>query len=74
MKTLNRQDVLRGFALTGLAGVCTVLASREDKFECNTCAEFVDGQCRRGFQPRCARSADGFSTTTRLEAASTIKR
>jgi len=54
MKPINRQDVLRGFALASLAGLCAVLVSRKEKFECSSfcgkCVKFEGGKCALGIK------------------------
>lgn len=54
----NRRSFLKNVArlgvLTGLIGLCAVLASREEVFECNDlcgqCSRFKNGKCRLGIQ------------------------
>ena len=54
MKPINRISFLRGGALVGLAGLCAVLLSREEKFECSDrcgrCAKFENGKCGLGLK------------------------
>ena len=54
MKEINRKDALRGGLLAGLAGLCAVLFSREDKAACNSrcgeCAQFTRGKCGLGLR------------------------
>ena len=53
---MRRNDFMRAGVLVGLAGLCAVLASRKEKFECacacGKCPDFEDGECRRSFQLR----------------------
>ena len=58
MKPISRQEWLkgcvRGGVLVGLVGLCSVLVSRKDKFECSNqcgkCSKFNDGQCALGLK------------------------
>jgi hypothetical protein len=58
MKTIARSDFIkggvRGGVLAGLVGLCAVLVSREEKFECSTqcgrCSKFSDGKCSLGIK------------------------
>ena len=58
MKKISRKNILKGIArggvLAGLAGFCTVLATREEKFECSDrcgrCSKFSDGNCSLGLR------------------------
>ncbi len=55
---MKRKDFMRAGALSGLLGLCAVLASRKEKFKCagacGKCPEFEGGECRRSFQLRLA--------------------
>lgn len=58
MKTISRQELLkgcvRGGVLAGIAGLCAVLTSREEKFECSDqcgrCGKFSGGKCGLGLK------------------------
>lgn len=58
MKRMDRKSFIaataRGGVLAGLAGVCVVLASREEKFECSDrcggCSKFSNGKCGLGLK------------------------
>ncbi len=58
MKIITRKDFIkscaRGGVLAGLAGLCAVLVSREEKFTCSTycgrCVKFSDGKCALGIK------------------------
>ena len=58
MKSMSRRSFLkncvRGGALIGLAGLCGMLASREQKFECSNscggCQKFKNGRCVLGIK------------------------
>ena len=58
MKSISRQEWLkgcvRGGVLMGLFGLCAVLVSRKDKFECSSrcgkCSKFNDGKCALGLK------------------------
>jgi hypothetical protein len=58
MKSISRQELLkgcvRGGVLAGVVGLCTVLTSREEKFECSDqcgrCSKFNGGKCGLGLK------------------------
>lgn len=54
MKRIDRKTFLRGGAFTGIVGLCAVLASREEKFECSNqcgkCPKLEDGKCGLGLK------------------------
>jgi len=58
MKTWKRKTVLkngtRGGVLIGLVGLCAVLTSREEKFECSNrcgkCPKLTNGKCGLGLK------------------------
>lgn len=58
MKSIDRQEFLkacaRGGALAGVVGLCAVLVSREEKFECSDrcgrCPKLEDGKCSLGLK------------------------
>jgi hypothetical protein len=54
MKRVGRKTFLRWGALTGIAGLCAVLASREKKFKCSdrcgTCPKLENGKCGLGIK------------------------
>ena len=58
MKQMNRNmfltDCVRGSVLAGIVGLCTVLVSRENKFECSyqcgKCMKFNAGKCDLGIR------------------------
>ncbi len=53
MKPMSRRDfvksIFRGSLFAGIAGLCAVLASREEVFECSSqcgqCLKFKEGKC-----------------------------
>lgn len=58
MKPINRQELLkgciRGGVLAGIVGLCAVLVSRKEKFECSDrcgkCPKHEDGKCSLGLK------------------------
>ncbi len=54
----SRAEILkgcvRGGVFVGIAGLCAVLATREEKFECSSqcgkCTQFNDGKCGLGIR------------------------
>jgi hypothetical protein len=48
------KDCVRGGVLAAIVGLCTVLVSREKKFECSSqcgkCTKFNDGKCGLGIK------------------------
>jgi len=58
MNTIKRQDFLkscaRGGLFAGIIGVCAVLVSREEKFDCSNrcgaCVKLKDGKCSLGLK------------------------
>jgi len=58
MRQMSRKEWLkgavRGGVLAGLVGLCAMLVSRKEKFECSSqcgkCSKFNDGQCGLGLK------------------------
>ena len=54
MKRIDRKTFLRIGALGGIVGLCAVLATREEKFECGNrcgkCPKQTDGKCSLGLK------------------------
>ena len=51
---MKRKDFVRAGVLAGLFGLCAVLASRKDKFECGSqcgkCPKRENGKCSLGLK------------------------
>ncbi|VGO17521.1 hypothetical protein PDESU_06118 [Pontiella desulfatans] len=54
MKRMDRKTFFRNGALVGIVGLCAVLVSREEKFECSDrcgkCPKFENGKCGLGLK------------------------
>ena len=58
MKSISRKEWLkgavRGGVLASIVGLCAVLVSRKDKFECSSqcgkCSKFDNGKCGLGLK------------------------